>query len=346
MGMNVGAWLFGGVWVIGWSFVTLFFDVMLIHGAVQQLRSQHWPTAQGRVASSEVVVESDSEGGTSYTPKIRYSYSVDGVNHQNDRIRYGFSISGKRAARAAVEMYPRGNAVTVHYNPQTPSQVVLDTTVTTGSDLFGTIFMLPFNLIMLASWHVASGAIRGWSETSPAGTSVKLIEEYGGVRVRLCRFGALGTAMAAAGLTAFILVFVIAFGFGFNSIYAAAAGWAVIIGVSTITYRKMRTRIADGWYDLVIHDGRQSLTLAPSLKRPEVGEIRFEDVTAVDVVRRAGSGDDSDSFHPMLRWGSRSVELMKTSDKKAAEALAGWLRSRVGVDMRSAESPAEIGAPV
>ena len=106
----------------------------------------------------------------------------------------------------------------------------------------------------------------------------------------------------------------------------------------------MRERIADGWYDLLIHDGRQSLTLAPSLKRPEVGEIRFDDVTAVDVVRRAGTGDDSDSFHPTLRWGSRSAELMKLSDKKSAEALAGWFRKRVGVETRPAQSPVEIGA--
>jgi hypothetical protein len=80
--------LFGAVWVLGWSAVTLTFDVIWVKAVVGQLRAESYPTASGRILSSRVRESNDSEG-SSYSANIRYAYDVGGRRYECDRYRYG-----------------------------------------------------------------------------------------------------------------------------------------------------------------------------------------------------------------------------------------------------------------
>ena len=111
--------LFGVVWVLGWSAVTLTFDVIWVRSVAAQVRASSWPAAPGTVVSSRVHESRKSES-TSYTPKIRYTYDVGGRRYECERYRYGMAMSGRRWAKAAVASCPAGRAVTVHYNPENP----------------------------------------------------------------------------------------------------------------------------------------------------------------------------------------------------------------------------------
>jgi hypothetical protein len=338
--MKIVGKVFGVAMVAGfiafWSVITLAFDMMLIRGVVQEAAARNWPTVAGRITSSQVKVEHDSEGGNSYNPIVRYSYRVDGRPYEGERVKFGFKSSTRAAAQHMIKKYYVGGDVNVHHDPHKPAEAVLETDVLTGTDLFGTIFMTPFNAVMLAGWVIGWKSLFASSESARRMGGFRMFEEPRTVRLRLAPISPLAAAVCTAAGAAFVLIFLIALTFGFESRYGAAAGWAIIIGLSTIVYRRMRQRASDGWYDVVIDEARLTLTLPPSLKRAEVGELKFDELAAVDVVKTAGRGDNSDSYRPTLRWnrgGEQSVVLAKMSSRDAVETMAKWLRQRLYLDV-------------
>lgn len=93
--------------------------------------AETWPTAVGRVISSEVVEEesTDREGGTTtwYNPVVTYAYSVGGRELTSRRLRFGnYRFAGRKNAEAALAPYPAGAAPAVRYNPENPAECVLE----------------------------------------------------------------------------------------------------------------------------------------------------------------------------------------------------------------------------
>jgi hypothetical protein len=335
--MKIGcASLFGALWIAIWTAGTLAFDVILVRGVAQQIAARNWPSTEGRVITADIKVEHDNDNGSSYTPRIRYRYTVNDTEYQCDRIRYGFNTASKTHARSVVAAYPPGSRVVVHFDPDAPGRAVLENEILTGSDLFGIIFMIPFNVIMLGSWVVARRAIcaRSGDESRAAGNAATLVQDANGVRVRLAKLTPTAAAAAASAIAAFALVFLIAFTFGTENRAAAAIGCALVAAAGVFGYRRMRRRIDQGWYDLVIDDARKTVSLPPKLKRTEAAEISFDAVTGVDVEKIAGSGDDSDKYRPTMRWLNghpQSAALVELTNRESAEQLAGWLRGRFQV---------------
>jgi hypothetical protein len=66
---------------------------------------------------------------TIYTPKVRYSYEIDGVHFTGTQTQFGTPrYSGvKSKAQTLVDQYAVGQTVQVHYNPRRPGQSVLET---------------------------------------------------------------------------------------------------------------------------------------------------------------------------------------------------------------------------
>ena len=94
--------------------------------------AESWPTAMGRVVSSEVRVEESSsrDGATTtwYNPIVVYGYSVGGRQMQGSRLRFGNPRSASRKkADAAIAPYPAGGTVNVRYNPEKAEECVLET---------------------------------------------------------------------------------------------------------------------------------------------------------------------------------------------------------------------------
>lgn len=83
-----------------------------------------WPTTMGTVTNSFVEQRSDSEGTTSY-PVVQYSYQVGGQSYQSSKRAPGMEVGGT-GARSVVARYPVGAQVMVFYDPQKPSDAVLE----------------------------------------------------------------------------------------------------------------------------------------------------------------------------------------------------------------------------
>jgi hypothetical protein len=84
-----------------------------------------WPSTMGTVNTSYLERRSSSEGGSTNYPVVQYSYLIGGQGFQSTKLAPGPEVGGTGAGKV-VERYPAGAQVMVFYNPQNPSEAVLE----------------------------------------------------------------------------------------------------------------------------------------------------------------------------------------------------------------------------
>jgi hypothetical protein len=99
--------------------------------------STRWPTTAGEITTSAVAEEQvehqDDDGGRRffkrYRADIRYAYRVDARDYVGTTWKRGLmSLSASPGpATATIGRYPKGQRVTVHYDPADPQTAVLET---------------------------------------------------------------------------------------------------------------------------------------------------------------------------------------------------------------------------
>ncbi|MBM3144676.1 MAG: DUF3592 domain-containing protein [Chloroflexi bacterium] len=91
-----------------------------------------WPAVVGVITNAIIKknVSSDSDGytRTTYAPQIEYQYSVASQEFIGNRITFGMTktYGSKKKAEEAMASYPINARVNVFYDPQNPSDAVLD----------------------------------------------------------------------------------------------------------------------------------------------------------------------------------------------------------------------------
>lgn len=114
------------------------FALFAVYRLVSALRTYRWPTTTGTVRGTRIR-SSSGEGTTTYRPKIRYEYEVQGTSYVSSRIAVGDwpSFRSRSKARSWLEEYPDGDQVTVRYNPRRPDKSVLE-----PRGVLGSLFLL------------------------------------------------------------------------------------------------------------------------------------------------------------------------------------------------------------
>ncbi len=98
--------------------------------------TRSWPTTSGIVNSSQVGEWQDSDGDDLYGAMVEYGYTVGDASHRAHQICLGQSQSSIRATHEKlVARYPVGESVTVYYDPECPSEAVLEPGVRFGACL-------------------------------------------------------------------------------------------------------------------------------------------------------------------------------------------------------------------
>ncbi|MEF8879122.1 MAG: DUF3592 domain-containing protein [Candidatus Thermoplasmatota archaeon] len=99
----------------------------------KDIDSLNWDNTDGKITHSEVVRERvydrDSVNKYTYSAYVQYEYQVGNKTYTSDTVSFGgkgFSSSDKGYAEGIVDKYPEGENVTVHYNPDKPSEAVLE----------------------------------------------------------------------------------------------------------------------------------------------------------------------------------------------------------------------------
>lgn len=123
--------------LFGLAFVAI--GVVIFFLGLRYLRlakaSAGWPATQGSITTARVRVDDRGESSESYHPEITYSYSVMGTSYEGSRRIIGATrgYSNRRGAEAFLQAYPVGQQVTVYYDPQKPSEAVLEAGTTRGA---------------------------------------------------------------------------------------------------------------------------------------------------------------------------------------------------------------------
>ena len=84
--------------------------------------SQNWPSVEG------VIVESRIDGFDldSQSPRVAYTYTVNGSEFRGTRISYSGHGTSKAAMEALIAPYPIGRVVRVFFDPESPATSVLE----------------------------------------------------------------------------------------------------------------------------------------------------------------------------------------------------------------------------
>jgi hypothetical protein len=95
-------------------------------------RMRFYRTVEGDVVGREVAVVPGSAGGEGtggsggrYSPKVTYTYVVDGVSYTSDR--WSFAGNGLKRSVAEQQLAAVPDRVTVFYDPNAPAQAYLHT---------------------------------------------------------------------------------------------------------------------------------------------------------------------------------------------------------------------------
>ena len=114
------------VGIIGCVFVILnvIFLAIIIFTQRKMAAVQGWSSAMGTVLASYLERRSSSDGSTNY-PVVQYSYQVGGQMYQGAKIAPGMEVGGTGAGKG-VKRYPQGAQVMVFYDPNNPSDAVLE----------------------------------------------------------------------------------------------------------------------------------------------------------------------------------------------------------------------------
>lgn len=108
------------LFILNAIFLTVIFFMRRKMAAVSQ-----WPSTMGTVMMSRIEQRSSSEGGYTDYPVVQYSYQIGGQAYQGYKLAPGPEVGGTGAGKV-VARYPAGAQVMVFYNPQNPSEAVLE----------------------------------------------------------------------------------------------------------------------------------------------------------------------------------------------------------------------------
>jgi len=124
--------LCGGIFVLVLLVLGIYLVVFSLRSKKKAEESQNWPGTPGTVTLAEVKrsVNRDEDGNESYDyfPKVEYTYLVGGETLTGKRLAFGGILAQKNPAsvQKTLERYPVGGQVTVYYDPNKPSDAVLE----------------------------------------------------------------------------------------------------------------------------------------------------------------------------------------------------------------------------
>ncbi len=123
--------ILAGAFALGFGGFGLILLWIYVNAQMLIIASRNWPSVEGRIESSRVRrLTHSSEGSettSSYSPEIKYTYSVMGNNYEGNRISFGVPIgSFESSAKQVVARYPHGTTRMIYYDPQNPARAVLE----------------------------------------------------------------------------------------------------------------------------------------------------------------------------------------------------------------------------
>lgn len=136
MNANFGPLLFASVCGGFFFLLTIGLGLYLVISNIKARKkadsSQNWPSISGTITTAEVKksVSHDDDGDETinYYPYVEYTYQVAGKQYSAKRLSFGAQVAPNNPApvQEKLQKYPVGGQVAVYYDPQNPSDAVLE----------------------------------------------------------------------------------------------------------------------------------------------------------------------------------------------------------------------------
>jgi len=114
--------------------IVVMVGAMIAHKLMQQRAARHWPSSFGRITSSGTTTRRQGVGEDARTitvPAVGYEFVAGGKTYHGSRISIGEDTGGANLA-ATLERYPAGAQVLVYYDPNDPTDCVLERDLPAG----------------------------------------------------------------------------------------------------------------------------------------------------------------------------------------------------------------------
>lgn len=143
----------------------VFFGVIGTQAWSEHVARTEWATTEGTVTVSKVASHS-GENGRVYGASVQYSFEANGRMMKGDRASFfDWRTSSEEWAQETIADLPVGETVTVHFDPENPSESVLLVSGETFPAIV-LLFLLPFQAIGLGLISLFLGALRGPDRSS------------------------------------------------------------------------------------------------------------------------------------------------------------------------------------
>lgn len=127
---------------IGFVLIGLTYIMLIVAERRKKETLGNWPTTTGTVERSYVQKRAprpSQDQPETYTPVVIFLYTVEGETYVAKQRNFAdpgaHTTRDLIAAEAIVKKYPEESPVTVHYNPTSPSQAVLEAKKPTGYNM-------------------------------------------------------------------------------------------------------------------------------------------------------------------------------------------------------------------
>lgn len=151
----------GSFRLAGWVFLGL--ALLLTWGVYRQFstaqNSKNWPFVTGQVTEFEI---RNRPADNSLIARIRYTYTVEGSSYTGTRFTLDNGETGIRQVARRLDAYPQGHTITVYYNPDNPSQAVLEPGVSVNSLMITSMAYLFFVLVIVLLSVISFGFSTHW----------------------------------------------------------------------------------------------------------------------------------------------------------------------------------------
>jgi hypothetical protein len=160
-GFNSGGLTFALV-AVPFLIVALAFIVVILRANGKVRASKNWSSTTARILASDIQMRRTRSGSgysTSHYPVVVYEYAVNGQRFQSQRIRFGSEIGYgfKRMAENIVAKYPNGSLVSVFYDPQNPTEAVLEQSAGSSNRMFGCIVLVILGVLLVTGIFTFGG---------------------------------------------------------------------------------------------------------------------------------------------------------------------------------------------
>ena len=121
--------------VVSWAIISLVFLAgagftgIGIHGLASGFQSRSWPSTESRIKQSKVERRTHRSGvdrTTAYFAVVTYEFTVHGASYMGDRVSSSDVGRDSKFAERIVDRYPKGSITKVYYNPENPSECLLE----------------------------------------------------------------------------------------------------------------------------------------------------------------------------------------------------------------------------